>query len=72
MQTVYFEISTKKHDKTGEDIWIVKLKEKLNIDEYSKVADFIKRHKGYWSGFVKGFVFKYDVTELLGNGIQVG
>ena len=46
-------------------LWVVKLVNKLDSDEYKKVADQFKKLKGYYSKFKKGFIFKYNPTEYL-------
>lgn len=56
-----------KNTKTGEDIWIVRFKERVEREQFKKVSDKIKNIGGYYSRFpsVRGFVFKEDPSELL-------
>lgn len=51
-------ITATKHTQTGADIWVAKLAEKLPDDQYQKVAARVRANGGYWSKFVRGFVFK--------------
>lgn len=55
-----FEVKKTTHDKTGKDIWIVRPKQKLPKEVYQNALEEIKKAKGYYSGFVKGFVFKEE------------
>lgn len=46
-------------------LWIVKLADKLNREEYLKVAEQFRAIGGYYSRFKGGFIFKEDPTGLL-------
>ncbi len=48
-------------------IYIVKVVEKLDKDEYIKVNNYIKSIGGYYSKFKRGFIFKNYPGELVGN-----
>jgi len=49
-------------------LWVVKLVNKVERDEYKAIADQMKIIDGYYSRFKKGFIFKYDPTsKLLGE-----
>lgn len=60
-----------KHTATGDDIWVVTLKEKLSADDYKTLNSRVKSVGGYYSRFAKtpdgkaipGFVFKSEPTE---------
>lgn len=60
-----------KHTATGEDLWVLTLKEKLSQDEYKDLNGKVKAVGGYYSRFAKtpdgkaipGFVFKTEPTE---------
>lgn len=60
-----------KHTKTGEDLWIIGLKERISADEYKKLNAKVKAVGGYYSRYVKtpdgksipGFIFKAEPTE---------
>lgn len=51
-------------------LWVIKITDKLSREEYLKVAADFKKIKGYYSKFKKGFIFKYDPSEILGNIIE--
>jgi len=46
-------------------LWVVKLVNKVERDEYKAIADQMKIIDGYYSRFKKGFIFKYDPTSKL-------
>ena len=60
-----------KHTKTGEDLWIIGLKERISADEYKKLNAKAKAVGGYYSRYAKtpdgksipGFIFKSEPTE---------
>lgn len=60
-----------KHTKTGEDSWIIGLKERISADEYKKLNAKVKAVGGYYSRYAKtpdgkpipGFIFKSEPTE---------
>lgn len=51
-------------------IYVVRVIEKLDRDEYIKVNNYIKSIGGYYSKFKHGFIFKEDPTELLNTDIK--
>ena len=51
------EITESKHTKTGAPIWVVKPMERVSDDEYKVLKARAKESNGYYSRFVKGFVF---------------
>lgn len=51
------EITESKHTKTGAPIWVVKPLERVSDDEYKVLKARAKKNNGYYSRFVKGFVF---------------
>lgn len=59
------------HTKTGEDLWVVELKDKISADEYKKLNTKVKEVGGYYSRYAKtpdgksipGFIFKAEPTE---------
>lgn len=59
------------HTKTGEDLWVVELKDKISADEYKKLNAKVKEVGGYYSRYAKtpdgksipGFIFKTEPTE---------
>lgn len=53
------------HTKTGETIWIVKPEKQLSKVDFAEAKRKFASIQGYYSSFVKGFIFKYDPTEKL-------
>lgn len=56
-----------KHSKTGEDIWVVRMKERVEKDKFNAIRTKVKAEGGYWSNFVPdkkggGFIFKSEPT----------
>lgn len=47
-----------KHSKTGAVLHIAKIKNKVSKEEYNNLAEKAKENGGYYSSFVKGFIFK--------------
>lgn len=66
-----FEIVAARHTKTNADIWVVSLNERIDSDEFKKLAIDVNKVGGYYSTFPKtldgksisGFVFKSKPTE---------
>ena len=44
--------------RTGEALTVVKLAERVDRDEYKRIADIMKTYGGYYSRFKGGFIFK--------------
>lgn len=63
-----FSISKDKHTKTGSDIWIVKLVERVEKQEFYDIKRQMSRLGGYYSRFSRGFIFDKDPTSHLTNG----
>ena len=64
-ETVSYIITEDQHTKTGEKIWIVKPEKQLSKVNFAEVRRKLATLQGYYSSFVKGFIFKYDPTEKL-------
>lgn len=64
-ETVSYNITEDRHTKTGETIWIVKPEKQLSKVDFVEVKRKFAILQGYYSSFVKGFIFKYDPTEKL-------
>lgn len=64
-ETVSYIITEDQHTKTGETIWIVKPEKQLSKIDFAEVRRKLATLQGYYSSFVKGFIFKYDPTEKL-------
>lgn len=64
------ELIATKHTETGNDIWVVTLKDRLSSEEYKDLNRKVKSVGGYYSRFTKtldgkaipGFVFKSEPT----------
>lgn len=77
----FFEIVKDFHSKEKVDIWVMKLKRKvwLEKNEFSEFKELVECYDGYYSGFSKGFIFKFmplqdiieETTELLENLAKV-
>jgi len=46
-------------------LWVMKIADKMDRDEYIRVSNLLKTIKGYYSRFKKGFIFKYNPSENL-------
>lgn len=64
-ETISYIITEDQHTKTGEKIWIVKPEKQLSKVDFAEVRRKLATLQGYYSSFVKGFIFKYDPTEKL-------
>ena len=53
-----YSITESRHGKKGIDIWLVKPTERLDMTTYKKVESQIKIIGGYYSRFVRAFVFE--------------
>jgi phospholipid N-methyltransferase len=60
-----FAIVKDKHSKTQEDVWVVKLNERLESEEWKAVNDSMKSLGGNWWRGNQGWNFKTDPTEKL-------
>lgn len=64
------ELIATKHTATGDDIWVVSLKDRLSPEEYKDLSRKVKSVGGYYSRFAKtpdgkaipGFVFRTEPT----------
>lgn len=57
-----YTITPQYHDKKGCYIYVVRLSERVDREDFSTLSDLAKSHKGYYSSFrgVNGFVFKTE------------
>lgn len=58
------------HTKKNIDIWVCKLENKLSKEEFKEFLEEIKNLGGYYSRFVKGFVFEFDPMTLV-NEVEI-
>lgn len=67
-ESISYTITEDQHTQTHAKIWIVKPEKELNKSDFAEVKQKFATLKGYYSSFVKGFIFKYDPTEVLQTG----
>lgn len=60
-----YEVSEDTDTRTGEKIYLVRVAEKLNREEYIAVNKYIKSLGGYYSRFKRAFLFRENPTEKL-------
>lgn len=73
IENAEFEIKESKHTKTGEQIFIVNMKERVDRDKFNEINIKMKSLGAYYSNFPsnRGFIFKTDPKEML-NTLQNG
>lgn len=67
-ETANYIITEDIHTQTKAKIWIVKPEKQLNKTDFAEVKRKFATVQGYYSSFAKGFIFKYDPTEILKTG----
>lgn len=67
-----YEVTEDTDTRTGEKIYLAKVIEKLNREEYIKVNQHIKALGGYYSKFKHAFLFKENPCEKLNTTIETG
>jgi hypothetical protein len=67
---LHFEIKEDTDTRDNSKIFVVKVVEKLDREQYIIVNNNIKAIGGYYSKFKHGFIFKEDPTELLNSSKQ--
>jgi hypothetical protein len=67
IDTDRYELIKSKHTKTGDDIYLLKLKTRVERDDYKKIDGNVKNIRGYYSSFVGAFVLK---TAISANEIE--
>lgn len=57
-----YTITPQYHDKKGCYIYVVRLSDRVDREDFASLSDLAKKHKGYYSSFrgVNGFVFKTE------------
>jgi hypothetical protein len=58
-----YEFQETKHTKTNDTIYVLRVKKRLTPTEYKTVESNVKLIRGYYSGYVKGFVLKSKITQ---------
>ncbi|HYE12246.1 MAG TPA: LPD38 domain-containing protein [Patescibacteria group bacterium] len=65
-----YNIEKSTHSKTGEDVWVVTLNDRIDKDEWTSINSAMKSLGGnYWRGN-KGWNFKVDPTDKLQGNIK--
>lgn len=67
INALHYDIKEDIDTRDNSKIYVVKVFEKLDRDEYLTVNNNMKSIGGYYSKFKHGFIFKDDPTELLNN-----
>ena len=62
---ITYTVTEDVHTKTGEKLFVVKLDTELSKSDFADVKRKLATLHGFYSGFKKGFIFKYDPTEKL-------
>lgn len=58
-----YEFQETKHTKTNDIIYVLRIKKRLTPIEYKTVESNVKLIRGYYSGYVKGFILKSKLTQ---------
>lgn len=66
--SISYTITEDQHTQTHAKIWIVKPEKELNKSDFAEVKRKLATLQGYYSSFKRGFIFKYDPTEVLQTG----
>lgn len=64
-ENTQYNIEKSKHTKTGEDIWLVRINDKLERDDFLQEKEKMKELGGYYSKYTHSFIFKEDPTHKL-------
>lgn len=67
-ESISYTITEDQHTQTHAKIWIVKPEKELNKSDFAEVKRKLATLQGYYSSFKRGFIFKYDPTEVLQTG----
>lgn len=62
---ITYTVTEDVHTKTGEKLFVVKPDTELSKSDFADVKRKLASLQGFYSGFKKGFIFKYDPTERL-------
>lgn len=52
-----FTLIKTSNGRTGKDLWVVKMNDRVERDEYDRINAVVRRNGGMWSKFTKGFEF---------------
>lgn len=64
-ESISYTITEDQHTQTHAKIWIVKPEKELNKSDFAEVKRKLATLQGWYSSYVRGFIFKYDPTEKL-------
>lgn len=64
-ESISYTITEDQHTQTHAKIWIVKPEKELNKSDFADVKRKLATLQGWYSSYVRGFIFKYDPTEKL-------
>lgn len=67
-ENISYTITEDQHTQTKAKIWIVKPEKELNKSDFAEVKRKFATLQGWYSSYVRGFIFKYDPTEILKIG----
>ena len=62
---IEYTIAADTDTRDNSPLWVVKIVNTLDKEEFKKVVADMKKLKGYYSRFKGGFIFRYDPSEVL-------
>ena len=65
-----YDIEKTKHTKTGEDIWLVKIKDNMERTEFLQEKQKMSELGGYYSKYTHSFIFKEDPGDKLNGNLE--
>lgn len=60
-----FKVTHDEDTRDGSELWVVRIVETLNKDEYIRINNLMKNIGGYYSKFKHGFIFRFEPSEVL-------
>lgn len=66
-KTYTFKVIHGEDTRDGSELWIVRIAETLEKNEYIRLNKVIKELGGYYSKFRHGFIFRFEPSEVLQN-----
>ena len=67
-ENISYTITEDHHTQTNAKIWIVKPEKELSKADFTEVKRKFATLQGWYSSYVRGFIFKYDPTKILQTG----
>lgn len=64
-EAISYTITEDQHTQTHKKIWVVKLDKELNKSDFAEVKRKFATIQGWYSSYIRGFIFKYDPTDKL-------